>query len=76
MSLQREMGSGGGERRGSGVVGKRLDTTMICWLFMLAGKLLTGECSKDFSLYLSRSELFEPLNFMPICVTHPVVPGD
>ena len=50
MGLQGEMGSGGGGRRGSGVVGKRLDTMMICWLLMLPGKLLTGGCIKDFSL--------------------------
>ena len=36
MGLQGEIRSGGGGRRGSGVVGKRLDTIMICWLLMLA----------------------------------------
>ena len=35
MGLQGEMGSGGGGRHGSRVVGKRLDTIMICWLLML-----------------------------------------
>ena len=36
MGLQGEMGSGEEGRRGSGVVGERLDTIMICWLLMLA----------------------------------------